>query len=262
MSVALPVLRRVHRLNVRAPEMTMILLVAISLLGVVASKESMRGTADESVSRAEKLLATVPYRLGSWVGIDVPLTSRATEILHTTAILSRRYTNLGTGDSASLSIVYCGDARDMLGHHPPSCYPASGWIPSASGHERVSVDVGGPCVANLYRFMTVDSAGEERRISIVGFYILPESGPTEDAERLRSNAGRRAISARGVGQVQVLIDGWPEKAAIEQVASALLRELPRESLDVLEAEPAGGSTGAADGDGGERDEGTDTGGKS
>lgn len=243
MSVSIPMLRRLHRLNGRAPEAAMLGLVLISAFGMLSSGLQMREHADESVTRVESSLREVPYRLGAWLGSDVPLTSGATEILHTTALLSRRYSNLETGESLSLAIVYCGDVRDMLGHHPPACYPASGWLPAPTGHERIGLDLGAPVTANLFRFRTTTSDGDEREISIVGFYLLPDGDSTHDSEKLRDMSVRRSISARGVGQVQVLLNGWPDSDRVRRVATEFLLELPSETLRLLAADLADRSSG-------------------
>ena len=52
-----------------------------------------------------------------------------------TAVLSRRFVELGTGRHATLGVIHCGDVRDMNGHYPPSCYPSSGWHAREGGHD-------------------------------------------------------------------------------------------------------------------------------
>src|SRR5580658_8411121 len=61
-----------------------------------------------------------------WTGTDVPVAAAATELLRPNTILSRDYVSQSTGQTATLLIVDCSDARDLQGHYPPRCYPAQG----------------------------------------------------------------------------------------------------------------------------------------
>ena len=82
-------------------------------------------------------IAAAPYRIGPWAGADEPPAPAAIKLLHTNAILARRYERVGGDGSVSVLVVHCTDVRDMRGHWPPMCYPANGWMPRAQ--ERLTV---------------------------------------------------------------------------------------------------------------------------
>jgi hypothetical protein len=88
-------------------------------------------------------------------------------------------------------------------------------------------------VANVFRFEKPDKSGQDRQITIVGFFALPGVGMTPDADVVRSRSARRAVSSRGAGQVQVLFDGFPSFEKAGAVASDLLQSIPPATFEML-----------------------------
>ena len=86
-----------------------------------------------------KVANNIPYVVGDYVGQDIPIPQGAIELLKPNVIISRRYSNLNNGATVDLLFVHCKDAQDMLGHHPPVCYPAHGWS-TARGEDVVEGD--------------------------------------------------------------------------------------------------------------------------
>ncbi len=253
MKPSLATIRLIHRVNRIAP----VACLAVLLAGGAFLSRQNTGDHAHAVARAHAIrssLAEVPFIAGNWVGTDCPLPAGATEILMPTAVLSRRFVELGTGTRATLGLIHCGDVRDMHGHHPPTCYPSSGWLPrgadsdSAGGDGHDTVDLvldGDRFTASLYRFSATDSSGARREVSVVGFFVLPEATAgesyTSDMTALRSRAAKLEISRLGVGQVQVVMDGWPPATEVERVANELLQLVPAECVRALK----GGSGDAA-----------------
>jgi hypothetical protein len=239
MSSRIARVRRLHRLNAIAPACAIVAFLLLAVLQGWGGSSVDRAEADRRVELVGARVAAIPYRLGDWVGRDIELPAAALEILHSSAAVSRSYSNLRTGDQARLAIVFCGDVRDMLGHHPPACYPSSGW--SAA---RASGDLPGGATlqlmlhgrevgANVFRFEKPDKAGVDRRITIVGFFTLPGVGMTPDPDVVRSRSTRRTVSARGAGQVQVLFDGFPDLERVSAVAADLLESIPASTFEML-----------------------------
>ncbi|MFM2164025.1 MAG: hypothetical protein RL325_462 [Planctomycetota bacterium] len=241
MSPSISTLRWIHRANRLAPVACL-----AALLGA-AWVLSHHAPSDQDQARARaasvrNALGSMPFLAGDWVGTECPLPAGATEILMPTAVLSRRYTELETGRRAMLGIIHCGDVRDMHGHYPPSCYPSSGWRAREGGHDRISVTLEGEAVdVPLYRFSSVDSAGVAREVSVVAFFVLPEGLVTAEMEQLRSRAAKLDISRMGVGQVQVVMDGWPAVAEAEDIARELIGLIPADCIRALKGEPVAGS---------------------
>jgi hypothetical protein len=240
MSPSIATLRWIHRANRLAP-----LACLASLLGAAwVLSHHAPGDKDQARARAASVrsaLAGMPFLAGDWVGAECPLPAGATEILMPTAVLSRRYTELETGRRATLGIIHCGDVRDMHGHYPPSCYPSSGWRAREGGHDRITVALEGEEIeVPLYRFSSVDSAGALREVSVVAFFVLPEGLVTPQMEQLRSRAAKLEISRMGVGQVQVVMDGWPTVTEAEGVARELIGLIPADCIRALKGEPVAG----------------------
>ncbi|MFM7260273.1 MAG: exosortase-associated EpsI family protein [bacterium] len=245
-------IRRVHRLNALAPACAIVAFVVVFMLQGWGGPSIDRAEADRRVEVVGSRVSAIPYRLGDWVGRDIELPAAALEILHSSTVISRTYSNLRTGQQARLAIVFCGDVRDMLGHHPPSCYPSSGWSaaqlatdPPAGGTLLLSIH-GTDVLANVFRFEKPDAAGGDRQITIVGFFALPGVGMTPDPAVVRSRSTRRAVSSRGAGQVQVLFDGFPALEKVGEVATDLLELIPSSTFEILiddQADKPGPGTG-------------------
>ena len=108
------------------------------LLGGFALHKASYPTADDAQSYhngVKELVATVPIEIDDWVGQEVPIRSGALALLKPNVILSRRYRHRETGQYVEFLLVQCRDARDMLGHFPPVCYPSSGWTVRAKKEE-------------------------------------------------------------------------------------------------------------------------------
>jgi hypothetical protein len=230
-------LRRIHAINRVAPVACIACLLGAGvLLARGAPGDRSQATARAHVIRSS--LADVPYLGGDWVGTDCPLPAGATEILMPTAVLSRRFTEIGTGRRATLGIIHCGDVRDMHGHHPPACYPASGWHPRESGHDTVRLSLDGEGFdATLYRFSLIDGSGMLHEVSVIGFFVLPDGTLGSDMELLRSRAAKLDISRMGVGQIQVVMDGWPPAEEVKSVAQQLLALVPAACVRALRGLP-------------------------
>ena len=249
MKPSIPSLRRIHAVNRLAPVACLASLLAAGLL----LSRTTTGDRSQAVARAHAIrssLAEVPYLGGEWVGTDCSLPAGATEILMPTAVLSRRFTEMGSGRRATLGIIHCGDVRDMHGHYPPSCYPSSGWRPRESGHDRVTLALDGERFESaLYRFSSVDGAGMLREVSVVGFFVLPDGTLGSDGDLLRSRAAKLDISRMGVGQIQVVMDGWPATAEVASVAQQLLDLVPVACVRALKGLPVEASEARANDDG-------------
>lgn len=150
-----------------------------------------------------------PYRIGDWVGEDIPVPTAAIEILRPNAILSRKFGRLDGGEPADLIIVHCSDARDMQGHYPPNCYPANGWNELDTNDRQdyeLSID-GKDIQIRVYHFKMIDGWGSERNTRVINFFILPNGEFTCEISAIGSIVSRLSLSVQGVAQVQIVTSG-------------------------------------------------------
>ncbi len=102
--------------------LTYTIVVVIFVIAAAVSLSSYLPTRFDTKDAVQ--VSFLPMTIGSWKGKDVPLTKRDYEILETTNLLMRQYTNPG-GGSVLLYIVYSGDNR-KVSHPPEVCYMGSG----------------------------------------------------------------------------------------------------------------------------------------
>ncbi len=173
------------------------------------------GPQQEAVAAA---IGGMPYRIGSWAGRDIDVPEAAVRMLRPNALLGRKFTNLEDSRWMDLMLVHCGDTRDMLGHYPPVCYPAAGWVQdeirsgarAAEGQDKVGLvelTVQGQRIeAAHYRFFQLRDWGDNARIQILNFFVLPDGEITHDLDQVRRRTNWLGASVHGVAQVQVLFD--------------------------------------------------------
>jgi len=221
-----------------SPWVTLVALVVLSVwLPNGVSGEGLGGERRAAIARA---LETAPFLVGQWIGEEAPVPREAQELLRPNAVLSRTYRRPG-GAQLRLLIVHCGDARDMIGHYPPICYPSSGWVPEGSATADVVLRVGGrELPMRAYVFRRIGEHGAEETIRVLDGFVLPDGKATREIGSINRQSERLAVSAQGVAQLQIVTAGRVSGEAIASSAAQLLEGMP----EVLEALGIGG--GATD----------------
>lgn len=176
---------------------------------VDAATEAQRRAVAEAVK-------AVPYRIGPWTGTDEEFAPAAMELLHINAILSRRYERIGVSD-VNVLVVHCTDVRDMRGHWPPICYPATGWTPAPAARTagETSLPVRSRTVAaREYEYRRAEAGGWESRIHVMSFFVLADGRLTADIHEVDRQSQRLALAVRGVAQIQIVTAaGMPREEA-------------------------------------------------
>lgn len=217
---------------------------------------------DEAVierhARIDRVLASVPLRVGEWIGEERPLTPAAVELLRPNAALSRSYRRIGEPASVAVSLIHCSDFRDMAGHYPPVCYPAHGWTMASSGSELqpfggAEVDVDGVEKTSLelvgfgrfpvrcYRFSRMGDGLVQIKMTVLNAFILPDGSWVSDLGTIRDASSRRRVTGEGVAQLQLVMAGWPSIDSIRQQAESLLGSMPASVFETLGADRRGES---------------------
>jgi len=145
-----------------------------------------------------------PLRLGEWLGADVPVPASAVTLLRPNALLSREYVNLENGTKTTFLLVHCGDARDILGHYPPVCYPSAGWVEQSREPKQWTVN--GTSIPGFeYRFAAAPGSGMSSLV-VMNTMLLPDGAFHADMDAIRKTAARLRRRSWGAGQIQVLVD--------------------------------------------------------
>lgn len=144
----------------------------------------------------------IPYKLGEhgqWVGVDVPLPTAATELLSPNVLLAREYRNITSGERFTFLFVHCYDARDMLGHYPPVCYPGNGWD-LAGARSRPAPD---PEVSAFDFRQTINKRTEGLRV--LQQFLTPDGEKAISMADVRRYAGDHRTRHFGMSQWQVVL---------------------------------------------------------
>lgn len=191
-----------------------------------APPENTEGYFDDVARTIDRL----PYRVGRWIGSDLSSAPpQVLEMLRPNRVLHRGYAS--DGDRFRLVVVHCTDVRDMQGHYPMRCYPATGW--TARGTERVRATYAGEeRDLTIFRFERTGDFGKPMQITIGLFFALPTTGRPEPAEAIyadlsgvRGASENRRRNLLGSAQIQIIFDSdRPSEDVIkvvEEIAPAL-----------------------------------------
>jgi EpsI family protein len=115
-------------------------------------------------------LNSLPMRLDSWQGRDLPLDAETRKILGADEVISRSYGD-DLPDDVSLLVVYRKYGRRDFAHRPEMCFPASGYEIVAKRHAKVPY--GG---RDIDAMQVVAQKGDER---VLILYWFASGGKTE-----------------------------------------------------------------------------------
>ena len=158
-------------------------------------------------ARVREAAARLPRNVGPWLGTDVPVPESAVQMLRPNTYVSRQYQHVGNGRTVTLLIVHCEDARDLIGHYPPICYPSAGWEKRAAvPTERRVGNENFPVTDYAFLSKRLDRAVELR---VENFMVLPDGRVCRDMEGVEALAQDHRRKFFGAAQVQVITDaGW------------------------------------------------------
>jgi hypothetical protein len=195
--------------------------LCLGLLGGVVAEDSthLRPADLESYhARAKTDIEAWPRTIkdGDWTTVaDVPLPDAAEQLLHPNCVIQRRYSSgtlrvNGLPVQASLLIVQCTDSRDMAGHYPPICYPASG-CRELGEESPFHLNVGGDVISGFeYDFLR--QILPTYRQAVYDFFIVPGKGYVSDMDGVRSAAKNYQARYYGAAQFQVVMDAdYPQE---------------------------------------------------
>ena len=208
-----------------SPVLSACLLAAVLATGTLnpGAPEGMQTYIDNIVSEIDG----VPYRIGTWTGADLDAPPpQTTELLQPSRVLHRGYRQSGGQDLVRLVIVHCPHVRDMAGHHPPNCYPATGWTMEASDPMQAE-GLGGPQDLSVHIFSRIDDSGIPRSLTIATAFLVPGSENTliPDMQSLRRVSENHRQSLLGAAQVQIIFEGRRPHDEVRRVVETFIPAL-------------------------------------
>jgi hypothetical protein len=214
--------------------------LCLGLLGGIVAQDATHLNPTDSEpyhARAKAAIEEWPKTIadGDWTtSDDEALPPSAEQLLHPNCVVDRLYTSgslrvNGRLAQASLLIVQCKDSRDMAGHYPPICYPASGAPQLLSESFRLSA--GGVTITGTeYQFLR--RALPAYRQSVYDFFIVPGKGFVADMNGVRSAAKNYEGRYYGAAQFQVVMDADYPQDVREQIFKMIIGANPK-ALTVL-----------------------------
>jgi len=209
-------------------------LVSASLLSVLLALGTLNPSPPQGVDvyfeTVARTIDKMPYRVDKWIGTDLNTAPpQVLETLKPTRVLHRGYT--AQQDRFRVVVVHCPDVRDMQGHYPARCYPATGW--TEANHETITAHfAGADHEVTVYRFEQLGDFGEHIKMTVAVFFALPTTGKPQPAQAIyadldgvRNASANRRRNLLGSAQLQIIFDSdKPNEDVIrvlEQFAPAL-----------------------------------------
>ena len=201
-----------------SPWLAVALLLALS----VALPNRNQPSPQSEIRRAQiaKSFAEVPVFIDNWVGREEIVAQEAQKLLRPNAILSRRYDLMGEPrGSVQVLVVHCGDARDMIGHYPPICYPSAGFIEDRVSENRdTAISVAGRTLpVRQYVFHRARDRASLEQLRVFNAFVLPDGTVTREIDDINKQSERLAVTVQGVAQMQVVT---PAAMPLDQALNA------------------------------------------
>lgn len=125
----------------------------------------------------DKPLSTLPLRLGSWVGNDVPVDPAVMRVSGADDYVNRAYRDERSGMAVNLYVGYTARPVTMLGHRPDICYPANGWLRVSKETGSIGLPRGGELECEIHEFKRDDPHAPS--LVVLSYYVLQGRPTTE-----------------------------------------------------------------------------------
>ena len=198
-----------RNLAIRSRAGTLLPVVAtLALLGGVTVDRARRDLPtreEERYHAAVRAIAAdeIPYNIGPWLGRDTEVPSGAVALLQPNVMVARLYRNISTGQQLTFLLVQCRDARHLLGHYPPVCYPAHGMRPRGAREVDWATEDGQVVTGMRYEYEST-RADRDAAIVVDNFMVLPDGTISRDMDGVHRTAQDPARKLLGAAQVQVV----------------------------------------------------------
>jgi hypothetical protein len=203
-----------------------VLATVFVLSALAADKVLLRPTpavADAHHARVRDAAAVLPWHIGPWLGVEVPVPQAAVEILKPNAIVTREYQNIETGERVTMLLIHVRDARDIIGHYPPVCYRSQGWLQTDSRPSDWQMS-DRTLRGTEYTFSRGRLEGATTTV-VDNFLMLPGGETCRDMDGIEVAAQDRLWKLFGASQVQFIHDGNVSPERRRQVVEEILELL-------------------------------------
>jgi hypothetical protein len=190
-------------LNRLAPVLSIAVLLAVA---VVTMARPQAQDAEPYHERVRYAVDNVPRQIEGWLHQrDDRVPEAAQRLLRPNALLSRVYHDLDTGNNATFVIVHTKDARDMIGHFPPACYPRAGWTLESQAPRTWQVD--GRTFEGVRYHFVFNRPGQPLHMTVDNLLVLPGGHFARNMGEVIRLASDQTRHFFGSAQIQLITDG-------------------------------------------------------
>ncbi len=211
--------------------------------------------ADDRRNMIRQAFDSFPNVLGSerqWLySGDVEVPTRHSDMLGLNSYLSRTYMRLGTSPTvkATIFIANSRDARSMVGHHPPHCYPAVGWSMTETpggARRQFSSALQVSLPAAVYRF---DRGKSGDRVQwVVNGFLMPGGRCAATLKETNAGSAGLTVSRLGLTQYQIVFLGDLQVSDVVEYAGEIIDAIPGNFLEAVMSTVLPDDEGRAGGD--------------
>ena len=182
-----------------------------------------QGDADDYHRIVKVAIDAIPLDVDDWAGKDDNVPRTAIALLRPNAILSRRYVHRHTRQRVNFLIVQCRDARDMIGHYPPVCYPANGWTQKKRVELEWNVD-GMRFEGTSYEFYKAFPTSS-KTMYVTNVILLPDGNMPREMDAVRALAADYRKHFFGAAQIQMNFGGETSSDQRYDILETFLRTI-------------------------------------
>jgi hypothetical protein len=179
------------------------LIATLLLLGAIAT-ERLRWPDHEDVApyhtAVRREVQAFPTQVGDWQGQQQSIPQGARSLLRPNVTFSRIYRNTENARAFTMLFIQCRDARDMLGHFPPACYPAQGW--SVSDTQHASWRTAGQTIKGTIYHLEKALYDRLSTQTVVNVILLPNGQFAHTMDEVQRVAADRQYRHYGAAQIQ------------------------------------------------------------
>ncbi len=222
-------------MNSYSASISLAVIVTLLGLGWFTTKTDARYETDSAVEALEDFPVQLGDGAGIWIAVrDVRIPSSQERLLDLSSYVSREFRRLGSFPpvTATLFVAYCVDARSMAGHHPPHCYPASGWLMQGDETKTSTVlrEDDRAVRYSVYKFRR-DPTKKVDLTVVNGFFNRPGifSATLQEAS---DSIGSGFFGRKGLFQFQILFQDLHAEADVTKYTEELIQGIPSAVFDL------------------------------
>jgi hypothetical protein len=141
---------------------------------------------------------------GTFVSAEAKMPRAAYDLLVPNVLMSRRYRDLGTGRQFDVTVVHCGDARDMFAHYPPVCYVGNGYTMTDRVPMPLTMSDGSTLPGVEYRF-DFGRPNAQPPLRIWNVLLMADDMRFSDMADIRGRVFTSNARFYGAGQIQLIV---------------------------------------------------------